>query len=197
MTDAPAANPEKLVDSLLQTSFVWLLIRGILAVIFGVIMFLPAFGAAVLAVFVAITIGVWLLFDGVASIVIAIRQRKSGVRGWGWTLAGGVVSLLAGLVAVIFPAATGALVGLFVLWALAFGLILRGVLELGSRGSGWGTWFGILHVLFGIVLTVAIIWSPGSALLALVWIAGVYGIAFGGVMIFIAFQMRKLRKEAA
>lgn len=183
------------VDSLLKTSFVWLLIRGILAVLFGLIMLMPVFGATVLAVFVAVTIGVWLFADGVISIVLSQRERKSGIRGWGWSLAAGIAAVLAGIVALIFPLTTGAVVGLFVLWAMAFGLIVRGIFELGSRGTGWARWIGVLNIAFGIGLALGLIFASGAALLALVWVVGVYGIFFGFAAIITAFQVRKIRKQ--
>lgn len=185
-----------LVDSLLKTSFTWLLIRGILAVLFGLIMLTPLFGATLLAIFVAVSIGFWLLLDGVISIVMSMRERKAGIRGWGWTLVAGIAAAIAGIVALVLPLSTGAVVGLFVLWAMAIGLIVRGVFELGSRGTGWARWIGVLNIAFGIGLSLGLIVAPNAALLALVWVVGVYAIFFGVAAIITAFQVRKARKAS-
>lgn len=186
-----------LLDSLLKVSFTWLLIRGVLAVLFGIVMLTPLFGATVLALFIAVFIGVWLLFDGIISIVLAIRERGAGIRGWGWTLTGGIVGVLAGIFVFAFPVATGAVVGLIVLWTMAIGLIVRGIFELGSRGTGWARWIGVLNIAFGIGLALGLVFASGASLLALVWAVGVYAIFFGVAAIIAAFQVRGARKAAS
>lgn len=183
------------IDDLKKTSFSWLLIRGIVAVLLGILLLLaPGLGAATVGVFIVVCIGVWLIIDGFATSALAFRERKAGAPGWGWTLAGGIAAILAGVLALIFPLSIAAFGGLMILWFMAIGLFVRGALEIGSRRlGGWGIALGILNILFGILFVFVIIMNPAAALVSLVWVAAIYGIVFGIAAIALAFQVRKAK----
>ena len=183
------------IDDLKKTSFSWLLIRGIVAVLLGILLLLaPGLGAATVGVFIVVCIGVWLIIDGFATSALAFRERKAGAPGWGWTLAGGIAAILAGVLALIFPLSIAAFGGLMILWFMAIGLFVRGALEIGSRRlGGWGIALGILNILFGILFVFVIIMNPAVALVSLVWVAAIYGIVFGIAAIVLAFQVRKAK----
>ena len=183
------------IDDLKKTSFSWLLIRGIAAVLLGVLLLIaPGLGAATVGIFIVVCIGVWLIIDGFATSALAFRERKAGAPGWGWTLAGGIAAILAGVLALIFPLSIAAFGGLMILWFMAIGLFVRGALEIGSRRlGGWGIALGILNILFGILFVFVIIMNPAVALVSLVWVAAIYGIVFGIAAIVLAFQVRKAK----
>lgn len=171
------------------------MIRGIVAVLLGILLLLaPGLGAATVGVFIVVCIGVWLIIDGFATSALAFRERKAGASGWGWTLAGGIAAILAGVLALIFPLSIAAFGGLMILWFMAIGLFVRGALEIGSRRlGGWGIALGILNILFGILFVFVIIMNPAVALVSLVWVAAIYGIVFGIAAIVLAFQVRKAK----
>ena len=183
------------IDDLKKTSFSWLLIRGIVAVLLGILLLLaPGLGAATVGVFIVVCIGVWLIIDSFATSALAFRERKAGAPGWGWTLAGGIAAILAGVRALIFPLSIAAFGGLMILWFMAIGLFVRGALEIGSRRlGGWGIALGILNILFGVLFVFVIIMNPAVALVSLVWVAAIYGIVFGIAAIVLAFQVRKAK----
>jgi uncharacterized membrane protein HdeD (DUF308 family) len=171
----------------------WLvLLRGIFMVIFGLI--------ALVSPSIALLTLVWLfgfyaILDGVAAIMIGIRAR--GEPHWVWTIVQGVVSLLAGLVALIWPGLTA----LALLFVVAFWAIVLGIGEIGGafasrrRGSsawGWTLAAGILNVVFGVLL---LIW-PASGILTLVWLVGVFALAGGVALIFQAFRVRSVARSA-
>jgi uncharacterized membrane protein HdeD (DUF308 family) len=168
------------------------LIRGILAIIFGIIA-LIAPGAALTGV--AIVFGVYALIDGIAEIVHSTRTRKTDSK-WGWLLFQGIVSVLAGLVALILPGLVGVIGGLFLLWTIVFYAIIHGVMGLASaagasdKGRTWGIISGILTILFGIVLAVLIFANPGATVLSLIWIVGIYAIVFGILLVVAAIRVR-------
>lgn len=184
-----------LPGELRKHAFTWLLVRGILALLLGLLLFLaPTVGAAAIGIFVAVSIGVWLIFDGAIICALAFRAKGVGATGWGWGLAAGILTILAGLGALIFPLAIAAFLGLFILWALALGLVVRGVAELGERRlGGWGIALGVIDILFGISFAILLIANPGSALVSLVWVGGIYGVIFGIAGIVTAFSVRKAR----
>src|SRR5690606_38034321 len=61
-----------------------------------------------------------------------------------------------------------------------------------SAGSkGWGYVGGALDIVFGILIAVIAITSPGGAFLATVWIAAIGAIIIGVVLLVLAFRMRR------
>lgn len=179
---------EGLEDDFRNAIFWWLLVRGILALAFGLLMlFMPGAGAAALGV----VIGVWLLLDGITGCAIAVQRRRTGRR-WGMPLLGGIVALLAGLAVVVFPYAAAVVSGVAVLWILAIGLAVRGILEITDRRSGkWGSFLGLVNVVVAIVLAVVMLVNPLIALGALVIVVGIYGVVFGLSAILNAVRARR------
>ncbi|HEU4994115.1 MAG TPA: DUF308 domain-containing protein [Gemmatimonadaceae bacterium] len=99
-----------------------LLLAGIVGVAFGgfALYYYPALSLAYAVVWTT----VWLVSIGAAAIYAATRERKLGLR-WGWTMAFGVLAVLAGVVAVIYPGATiGALLAIIATFALVAGITM-------------------------------------------------------------------------
>ena len=97
----------------------WLvLIRGVLAVLFGLYaLFSPA--AALLAL--VFVFGFYAIMDGVAAIAVGFRHRRTSH--WGWHVVQGVVSLIAGLIALFWPGPTLlALVLIIAVWSIVLGV---------------------------------------------------------------------------
>ena len=167
----------------------WMLaLRGVLAIIFGLIaLFAP--GITLLAFI--LVFGVYAIIDGIAAVVIAIQERGS-LRRWGWVLFEGIISILAGIVAFVYPGITA----LALLFVVAIYAILTGILEIVAafviRGFAAREWAlgiaGVLSIIFGIILFI----RPGAGLLAILWLVGIYAIIFGVLFIVRAFQMRSL-----
>jgi uncharacterized membrane protein HdeD (DUF308 family) len=179
---------EVLADEFRSAVFWWLLIRGVLALAFGLLMlFMPGAGAAALG----IVIGVWLLLDGITGCAIAVQRKRTGRR-WGMPLLGGIVALLTGLAVVVFPYTVAVVGGVAVLWILAIGLAVRGILEITDRRSGkWGSFLGLINVVVAIVLAIVMFVNPLIALGALVIVVGIYGVVFGLSAILNAVRVRR------
>lgn len=165
----------------------WMLaLRGVLAIIFGLIAIVFP-GIALLAfIYVFAT---YAIIDGIVAIIVAIGERVS-LRRWGWVLFEGVLSIIAGLIAFVFPGIT-ALVLLYIVAAWA---IVTGMMEIFTAyairpfvSREWPLALaGILSVVFGILLII----YPGAGLLSLLWLVGIYAILFGILFIIRAFQLR-------
>ena len=171
---------------------VWplLVVRGALMAVFGLATLVwPSLTAVVLiAVF-----GAYAVVDGIVTLAYGFRRRRSRQGGNGWLLQGGI-AVVAGLIALFWPAATGAVV-LIVLgfWALLIGVVIA-VIGLQLRRTSprfWWAPFG-LGVL-GVVLGLVMIFQPASAMVALASILGVLTL-IGGVMLVVGgLRLRNLR----
>lgn len=196
MTDV-TSPPNPLAD-LAKGIWWWVLVRGILAIGFGIIA-LIAPAAALTAI--ALVFGAYALVDGIMLAVYAIGTRKS-IRGWGWVLAQGILSVLVGLGALILPGLVGALGGLVVLWTIVFWNVVTGAVSIqaatkaeAGRAKTWTIVAGVVSLVFAVILAIAIFLTPGATLLGLIWAVGIYAIVFGGMLIVTAIHVRRLGRE--
>jgi len=163
-----------------------LLLRGLAAVAFGFLTFVkPSISLLALV----ILWGAYALIDGMFAMVVSIRGARI-VRGWGWMLAGGIVSIGAGVVAVLWPGITAlALLAVIAAWA-----VLTGIAEIATairlRRHLRGEWVlaasGILSIAFGVLLAA----HPGAGALALAWLIGLYALLFGALLVALGFRLR-------
>ena len=164
-------------------------LRGILAIIFGLICLLTpgiALGAFVI-VFAA-----YMFVDGVFAIISGIRAARSG-ENWGLLILEGVVDLAAGAIAVLWPAITlVVLVWIVAIWAIVSGaLMLAAAFSLNlDYGRWWLALGGIASTVFGILLVI----EPliGAVVLTL-WI-GAYALVFGVFLLVLGFQLHSKRE---
>jgi uncharacterized membrane protein HdeD (DUF308 family) len=167
-------------------------VRGVLAIAFGLLAFLaPAWGIAVLVGLFA----AWALIDGVTGLVAGIRTRGID-RSWWLEIVEGLVSIAAGVVALVLPAAAAqALVIVIAAWAIVTGAVeiwtairLRRAIE----GEVWLGLAGVVSILFGVVLFL----FPGAGALSLVWLIGSAAIVFGAFLILLGWRLRGINEMA-
>ncbi|MBN9238622.1 MAG: hypothetical protein BGO97_02985 [Micrococcales bacterium 70-64] len=197
MTDTGTATSP--LASLAKGVWWMLLLRGILAIIFGVIALLAP-GAALVGI--AIVYGAYAVVDGIAAIVHALQLRSTNPR-WGWLLASGAVTALAGLAALVLPGFAGVFGGLFVLWTIVFWTVITGIMGLRSaagaaagRGRTLGIVAGVVSVVFGVILAIVLWLSPEATVLGLVWSVGIWAIIFGAMVVGAAISVRAGSKTA-
>jgi uncharacterized membrane protein HdeD (DUF308 family) len=180
------------VGRALRTLWLLMLLRGVLAVVFGLYALFSPESALLALVYV---FGFYALMDGVAAIVVGVRHRRAGH--WGWQLVQGVVSLLAGLIALFWPGPTVlALVLIVAVWSIAQGI--AGIVEaVAARRQGdpwgWPVLGGVVAIVFGVVLLV----SPGAGALLLLWVIGVSTVALGIVFVAWALGLRSAARTGA
>jgi len=178
----------------------WLvLLRGIFAIIFGIIA-IVAPAAALTGI--AIVVGIYLLVDGITEIVHAVQTRRSDRR-WGWLLFQGIVSMLGGLAAIILPGVAGLVGGLVVLWTIVIYSLMHGILGIASAagvgeapGRGWAIVAGVVAIVFAVLLAIVILVNPGASVLSLIWVAGIYAIIFGIMLVVAAVKVRRHIRSA-
>ena len=163
-----------------------LALRGLAAIVFGVLAF--AWPGITLWALVLL-FGAYMLVDGIFAIVAAVRVAGRERRWW-LLLVEGVLGVLAGLVAFLWPGITAlALLYLVAAWAIVTGILqIVGAIRLRREIEGeWALILGgVLSVIFGVLLAVL----PGPGILALVWLIGAYAVVSGVLLIVLALRVR-------
>ncbi|HEX7734107.1 MAG TPA: HdeD family acid-resistance protein [Ktedonobacteraceae bacterium] len=182
-----AFSPTRLVSRYWWLMLIW----GILVVLFGLCaIFWPHITLLVLVSL----FGAFALVNGVLAIFMAIQERHQ-IPYWGTELALGILSLIVGLGVMFWPG----LSALVILYMIATWAIITGIFQLVAAFSGMFTHSpiflaiaGIASIILGIVLFVS---SPAVALLAMVWVIGVYALVDGFMLIGRAFHFRSLENK--
>jgi uncharacterized membrane protein HdeD (DUF308 family) len=180
------------MSALLAQNWWAIALRGVVAIVFGLIaLFVP--GATLLSL--ALLFAAYLFVDGVFGCVAAVRAASRHER-WGLLLAEGLLNILVGVVAALFPGgAVLAFVLLIAAWSLVTGvLMVVAAFRLNpAYGRGWLIFSGIVSVLFGIALVV----SPLIGAVVLTWWLGAYAIAFGIALLVLAYKLRAHKDDVA
>lgn len=169
-----------------HTSWRWwsLGLRGAAAIVFGLLaLYAPA--AAFLSL--VVVFGIYALVDGV--LALSAAMRGAGVS-QGAIVARGVVSILAGVIALAWPGISAfALLFVIAAWAVASG-IFEVVMAIRLRRQLVREWLlileGALSIAFGVLLFLAPL--AGAVVLGL-WV-GAYALVFGVLLVAAAFRMR-------
>src|SRR5260370_8155555 len=161
-------------------------LRGLLAIIFGLVA-LVAPGIALLA-FIYVFAD-YAIVDGGIAIITAIQERDLLYR-WGWILFEGILRIVVGIIGFGNPGLTALVLLYFIAaWAIVTGL-MEIVAAFAIREFVSREWVlalaGILSVAFGVIL----FFFPGTGILSILWLVGIYGIVFGLLFIVRAFQLR-------
>jgi len=167
-------------------------IRGIAAIVFGIIAFVyPGLTVATLVLF----FGAWVLIDGIFRVVGAIGHRASDPD-WGWHIVIGIVGIIVGLLTFHAPQITAlALVIYIAAWALMIGAS-EIALAVKLRREIKGEWFLILMGLASIVFAILLLWNPVAGAAAVIWLIAWYAVVLGVLAIFFGFRLRSLRTLA-
>lgn len=173
--------------STLHTNWWLLALRGLSAVIFGLLTFLlPG-----LTLLVLVTLfGVFCLVNGVLAIISGLRRRGTAPRWWTLVLEG-VFSVLVGIGTLLWPGITSLVLLYFVaFWAVTTG-IMQIVTAIRLRRQMEGEWAlilgGLLSVVFGLLLFLA----PISGALVITWWIGAFAFAYGILLAILGFRLRR------
>jgi uncharacterized membrane protein HdeD (DUF308 family) len=170
----------------------WLLaLRGLAAVLFGVLAFVWPGATLITLIWL---FGAFALVNGILSLAVAMRAPKGYPR-FGSLILGGLLGILAGLLAFIMPGITA--LGLLIL--IAAWAMLTGILEIAAaiklRKAITNEWLlvlaGIASVAFGVLLML----QPAAGALVLVWWVGAYALVLGILLFVFALRMRRLGKR--
>jgi uncharacterized membrane protein HdeD (DUF308 family) len=165
-----------------------ILLRGIVAVLFGAFAFtFPVSTAAA----VVIIFGAYALVDGVLTIVAALRFAHPDSGRWWWLLLEGLVGIAVGVLTFFWPGITALALGyLVVIWAIATGILEIGAaVRMRADVPGEILFFvtGLLSIALGVILAL----QPFTGLIAAVYLMGFYALLAGFLMIALSFRLRR------
>jgi uncharacterized membrane protein HdeD (DUF308 family) len=179
------------VVSALTARWWTLVLRGIAAILFGVLAFVVPESRLLALVLLW---GAFAVVNGVFALALAAARGREGLR-WGWLFFEGIASIAAGVLTFVWPGITAqALLIVIAAWA-----VLTGGAEIATairlRHVITDEWLlaasGVLSIAFGALLVAA----PESGALALAWMIGAYAVLFGVLLIGLGVRLNQLRRN--
>lgn len=166
----------------------WLVVlRGILAILFGLAaFFLP--GIAWLSLIWLF--GVYAILDGVFAMMSGLISSKYSPRWWVFLLEG-LISVAAGVIALIRPDLAGTvLVLLIAAWAVVTG-VLEILAAIRLRRELTNEWMLAFGGFVSLVLGVLLFFQPAAGGLIITLMIGAYALIFGAMLVGLGFRLRK------
>lgn len=171
-----------------------LVVGGIVSVIFGFVAIIwPGLTVGVLALLLAVYIGV----AGVVNVVRSVKKLESN-------LFSGLLRMLLGLLEVgvsvylLRNFGSGLAIATLAL-VIAIAFIARGVvgvvLAFDSKASNGVRWFNAIVGALAIVAGLVVVWYPGAATLAWVWVVGFFALVTGAIEIALGFIAKDAPKK--
>lgn len=174
------------VKSLVKGVWWMFLLRGIVAILFGLLTFFaPGLAVASLVMY----FGVFAFLDGATTTLGAIKSRKVDGSWWLFALEG-VLGLIIGAMALTAP---GAVALSFLVWFavwLMFSGILRILTAIRLRKEIKGEWMMIAGGAIAFLFGVSLISQPVAGILGMTWLIGGFALLIGIVMVLLAMKAR-------
>lgn len=169
----------------LRASWGWIVLRGVVAILFGLTAFvLPGVTLAALV----IVWGAYALAEGLFALIAGFRIRDGGKPMWSLVVIG-LFGIAAGILTFVWPGMTAlVLLSFIALWALAIG-IFQVAAAIRLRKVIANEWMlglgGMLSIGFGLLMLA----RPGAGALAVMWIIGWYATLFGVLLVMLGFRL--------
>jgi uncharacterized membrane protein HdeD (DUF308 family) len=162
------------------------LLRGVVWILFGIVVFTQP---GISLVTLTLLFGAFALVDGIGNVVSAVGGRQE-YQNWWVLLLAGLAGIVVGVLTFVSPGVTAlGLLYFIAIWAIATGILaivaaihLRKEIE----GEFWLGLAGFASVVFGVLLVA----RPGAGALTVLWLIASYAIAFGVMLVILAFKER-------
>lgn len=164
----------------------WVALRGVVAVVFGVLTLMnPATTLALLV----LLFGSYALVDGIFAVVAAITNRTTEPH-WLVMLIGGLGGIVIGICTFLWPGITATLL----LYLIAFWALFVGFSEIGTairfRKTITGEWILALAGAASVALGLFLLSRPGLGAVVLVLWIGWYALFSGVLLIVLGLRLR-------
>jgi uncharacterized membrane protein HdeD (DUF308 family) len=169
----------------------WFIVKGLLLILAGIAIFArPLEGYAGLSVLFSVV----MLGAGLAQIFFA-SSNSDVIKGWGWTLASGILDVVIGIYLLTFPLVTMATLP-FILgfWLLFRSFYLIGasfdLKSLGVTDWGWLLFGGILSSVLGCF----VLYYPGAGAISIIYVSGSAFFVAGVFNLYLSVKLKALKK---
>jgi uncharacterized membrane protein HdeD (DUF308 family) len=170
-----------LTQNLMRGSWGMLLFRGILALLFGFIAMMNTKGTTLVLLYWFV---VFAIADGIFIILMSFVHRNEKTK-LGLSLSAGIFSIIFGLLALLWPEMTAALLLFYIAARALLGGLFEIMLAIKTRGW-WMLLGGFISAAFGLLM----FFQPVIMGLTLVWFVGAWAIALGIFLIVEAFRRK-------
>jgi uncharacterized membrane protein HdeD (DUF308 family) len=167
-----------------------LLLRGIVAVLFGILAITrPGITLAVLV----LLFGIYAVVDGYFALFAAIGGWSHREDRW-LLLLEGFIGIGAGILTLRAPGITTVALLFFVAaWALATG-VLRIVAAIRLRKEITGEFWLALSGIASVVFAFLVMMNPAAGALAIAWLIGWYALFLGATLVMLSIKLHKMRR---
>ncbi len=163
-------------------------LRGVVAVVFGIVAIV---WPEITVLSLALLWGVYMLLDGVASIVMGMGSGTDRM----YMIVLGALGIASGVIALVWPQITV----IVLLVVIAVWAIVAGVMQISAavrlRKVIRNEWFLAISGVVTLVLGLLLIVQPAEGAIALLVAIATFAIAWGVVLIVLGFRLRQLRSR--
>jgi uncharacterized membrane protein HdeD (DUF308 family) len=164
----------------------WVVARGVVAILFGLLAFARP---AAMTLTLVMLFAAYAFAGGVMAIITAARRGRAG-SSWSMLLLDGVLGIAVAVAAILWPAS----MAVAFIWVIGVWALVSGLLEIGTAinlrkviDHEWALGLaGAATVIIGLVMLA----KPLIGGLAIVWWLGAYAMAFGVLMVVLGFRLR-------
>lgn len=165
----------------------WVVLRGVVAILFGA---LTLFNPMITLTALVLLFGAFALVDGALAVISAVTNRQ-GERRWVALLLGGFLGIAAGLLTFFLPGVTAvALLFVIAAWAILTGVATI-VAAIRLRKAIAHEWILVLAGSVAIALGLILFAAPGAGALAMVLWIGAYAMVSGILLIALGLRLRR------
>src|ERR1700724_2103921 len=166
-------------------------LRGVAGIIFGCLaLIFPGLTMLSLVIFFS----AYMLLDGVAGIISAVRAIRRKEDRWGLLIFEGLLNIVVGIAAFLWPSLTVVVfVWMIAAWAVVSGgLMTAAGFQLNiDHGRWWLVLGGLLSLAYGVLLII----TPLIGAIVLTWWLGAYALVFGVALVVFSFKLRSRQHE--
>jgi uncharacterized membrane protein HdeD (DUF308 family) len=188
---ATIINPD--AKRVLSHGWVFLFLRGLAAIAFGILTWIrPGLTAATLV----LLFGSFAIFDGIVASASAIALRRDRDHWWG-LLIRGVLGIVLGLFVLANPGASALGILLYIaIWAIATG-VLELIVAARWRQEIDGEWRLVVAGLASVIFGAYLVAQPGAGALAILWLIATYAVLLGILLVMLSLKVRSLSQRPA
>jgi uncharacterized membrane protein HdeD (DUF308 family) len=182
-----------IMSALSQRTWWSLLIRGIAALVLGILALTRP--GSVLAVIVTL-LGIIVLAIGVVAAIGALTHRDEAKR-WVVILVPAIIGIMIGIITIAWPAGMATLI----VYVIAIWALVHGITEIYSslklRKDVEGEWMPIIIGIVSVILGILLLARPLTAGSVVVWLVGLVVLVLGIFWLIMAFRTRRWQQESS